>query len=52
VDAFNPRATTVAEFMGGTSNFRTDLYAYNGTLLSHAESIALFKELGVKRRRS
>jgi glycerophosphoryl diester phosphodiesterase len=48
MDAFNPRATTVAEFMGGTPNFRTDLYAYNGTLLSHAESIALFKELGVK----
>jgi glycerophosphoryl diester phosphodiesterase len=48
MDAFNPRATTVAEFMGGTPNFRTDLYAYNGTLLSHAESIELFKELGVK----
>ena len=48
MDAFNPRATTVAEFMGGTPNFRTDLYSYNGTLLSHAESIELFKELGVK----
>jgi glycerophosphoryl diester phosphodiesterase len=48
MDAFNPRATTVAEFMGGTPNFRTDLYAYNGTLLTHAESIQLFKELGVK----
>ena len=48
MDAFNPSATTVAEFMGGTPNFRTDLYAYNGTLLSHAESIELFKELGVK----
>ena len=48
MDAFNPRATTVAEFMGGTPNFRTDLYAYNGTLLTHAESIELFKELGVK----
>ena len=48
MDAFNPRATTVAEFMGGTPNFRTDLYAYDGTLLTHAESIELFKELGVK----
>ena len=48
MDALNPRATTVAEFMGGTPNFRTDLYAYNGTLLTHAESIALFKDLGVK----
>jgi glycerophosphoryl diester phosphodiesterase len=48
MDAFNPRATTVTEFMGGTPNFRTDLYAYNGTLLTHAESIELFKDLGVK----
>ena len=48
MDAFNPRATTIAEFMGGTPDFRTDLYAYNGTLLTHAESIELFKELGVK----
>lgn len=48
MDAFNPRGTTVTEFMDGTPNFRTDLYAYNGTLLSHAESIVLFKELGVK----
>lgn len=48
MDAFNPRATTVAEFMGGTPNFRTDLYAYDDTLLTHAESIELFKDLGVK----
>ena len=48
MDAFNPRATTITEFMGGTLNFRTDLYAYNGTLLTHAESIEVFKELGVK----
>jgi glycerophosphoryl diester phosphodiesterase len=48
MDAFDPRATTVAEFMGGTPSFRTDLYASKGTLLTHAESIALFKDLGVK----
>lgn len=48
MDAFNPRATTVAEFMGGTANFRTDLYASKGTLLTHAESIQLFKKLNVK----
>jgi glycerophosphoryl diester phosphodiesterase len=50
MDAFNPRATTVAEFMGGTANFRTDLYAgpTSGRLLTHRESIALFKRLGVK----
>jgi glycerophosphoryl diester phosphodiesterase len=48
MDAFNPRATTGAEFLGGTANFRTDLYASRGTLLTHAESIQLFKKLGVK----
>ena len=48
MDAFNPRATTVAEFMGGTPSFRTDLYASRGTLLTHAESIQLFKKFDVK----
>ena len=48
MDAFNPRATTVEEFMGGTPSFRTDLYASRGTLLTHAESIQLFKKLNVK----
>ncbi len=50
MDAFNPRARTVAEFLGGTANWRTDLYSgpSSGTLLSHKESIALFKQLGVK----
>lgn len=48
MDAFNPGATTVAEFLDGTPNFRTDLYASKGTLMTHAESIELFKKLGVK----
>lgn len=48
MDAFNPRATTVSEFLDGTANFRTDLYASRGTLMTHAESIQLFKKLGVK----
>ena len=48
MDAFNPRAETVAEFLGGTANFRTDLYASKGTLLTHGESIELFKRLDVK----
>ena len=48
MDAFNPRATTVAEFMGGTPSFRTDLFASRGTLLTHAESIQLSKTLDVK----
>ena len=48
MDAFNPRATTVAEYLGGTPAFRTDLYSANGTLMTHKESIALFQKLGVK----
>lgn len=50
MDAFNPRATTEREFMGGTATFRTDLYAgpTSGQLLTHRESIALFKSLDVK----
>ena len=50
MDAFNPRAKTVAEYMTGTATFRTDLYSgpTSGTLLTHAESIELFKKFGVK----
>lgn len=48
MDAFNPKATTVDEYLKGTANWRTDLYASRGTLLTHAESIELFKKLGVK----
>lgn len=50
MDAFNPNARTVAEFMSGTANFRSDLYAgpSSGQLMTHKESIALFKRLGVK----
>jgi glycerophosphoryl diester phosphodiesterase len=50
MDAFNPRARTPQEFLGGTANYRTDLYAgpTSGHLLTHKESIALFKKLGVQ----
>ena len=48
MDAFDPAATTVEEFLGGTPTFRTDLYATCGTLLTHAESIELFDDLGAK----
>ena len=48
MDAANPNATTVADYMNATPNFRTDLYTGNGTLMTHQESIALFKKLGVK----
>lgn len=48
MDASNPAATTPQAYLGGTANWRTDLYASKGTLLSHKESIELFKQLGVK----
>ncbi len=50
MDAFNPKATTVAEYLGGTANWRTDLYSgpTSGTLMTHKEAIALFQKLGVK----
>ena len=46
MDGRNPDATTVTEYMAGTPEFRTDLYATCGTLLSHEESIALIGEGG------
>jgi glycerophosphoryl diester phosphodiesterase len=48
MDAANPRATTVEDYLNATPSWRTDLYASHGTLLSHRESIDLFKSLGVK----
>ena len=50
MDASNPAAKTVTQYMGGTANWRTDLYSgpTSGTLLTHKESIDLFKKLGVK----
>jgi len=47
MDAGDKAATTVEEYMDATAGWRTDLYV-PGTLMTHAESIALLKELGVK----
>lgn len=46
MDGANKAAATVSEYLGGTPGFRTDSYTDAGTLLTHAESIALFKDLG------
>jgi glycerophosphoryl diester phosphodiesterase len=48
MDAADRNAKTVEAYMDGTAGWRTDLYATTGTLMTHAESIALFKDLGVK----
>jgi glycerophosphoryl diester phosphodiesterase len=48
MDASNPNATTAEGFLGGTADFRTNLYNSRGTLLTLREHIALAKRLGVK----
>ena len=49
MDAADRSATTVEAYLGGTADWRTDLYAAEpATIMTHAESIALFKSLGAK----
>ncbi len=48
MDSANPKATTAEEYMNATPGWRTDLYTAKGTLMTHAESIKLFKSLGMK----
>ena len=50
MDGSNPRAKTVDEYVAGTPPWRTDLSSgpTSGTLMTHAESIELFKKFGVK----
>ena len=48
MDAGNPEAKTLKEYLASTADWRTDLYTSRGTLLSHKESISLFKKLGTK----
>ena len=49
MDAADKTAATAEDYMAGTADWRTDLYAASaGTLMTHAESIELFKELGAK----
>lgn len=48
MDSADNTATNVADYMNATANWRTDLYTSRGTLMTHKESIELFKSLGVK----
>jgi len=48
MDASNANATQIADYINATANWRTDLYSAKGTLMTHKESIQLFKKLGVK----
>ncbi|MDX2366886.1 MAG: glycerophosphodiester phosphodiesterase family protein [Colwellia sp.] len=48
MDGANTQATTVEEYMAGTPGWRTDLYSGPGTLMTHADSIDMFKKAGIK----
>ena len=48
MDGANTAATTAEEYMNFTPQKRAGFYSSKGTLMTHAESITLFKKLGVK----
>ena len=48
MEGVNTDAITLKEYLAGTPEWRTELYATRGTLMSHADSIALFQQLGVQ----
>ena len=46
-DAFNPAAITIKEYLSGADNKDAIMKTEQGTLLTHAQSIELFKSLNV-----
>lgn len=48
MDSADKTATTVEAYMKGNPGWRTDLYSDGAHLMTHAESIQLFKSLGAK----
>jgi len=46
MDAADSAATSPEAYLGGTAPWRTDLYTAGATLMTHADSIALFDSLG------
>ncbi|TDR56719.1 glycerophosphoryl diester phosphodiesterase [Halomonas ventosae] len=48
MEGVNTEASSIEAYLAGTPGWRTDLYDSRGTLMTHAESIELFKGLGVK----
>jgi glycerophosphoryl diester phosphodiesterase len=48
MDASNPAATTPEGFLGGTANWRTDLYTGRAHVVTFRESIAINQQSGVK----
>ncbi|UWR34683.1 glycerophosphodiester phosphodiesterase [Sulfitobacter sp. W027] len=48
MDSADNTATTAEDYQGGVASFRTELYSDKADLMTHAESIELFKSLGAK----
>ncbi|WP_037267523.1 glycerophosphodiester phosphodiesterase family protein, partial [Roseivivax halodurans] len=48
MDSFDATAETAEAYLGGVAPFRTTLYADGAELMTHAESIELFRSLGGK----
>ncbi|WP_072506409.1 glycerophosphodiester phosphodiesterase family protein [Phaeobacter porticola] len=48
MDSRNPKATTAEEYQRGLAPWRSTLYQGEATLLSHADSVALFGDLGAR----
>lgn len=48
MDAADTSATTIEAYMDATPGHRTDRYSDRATVMTHAQSIALFKAYGVK----
>ncbi|MCF8466281.1 MAG: hypothetical protein K9G33_02670 [Sneathiella sp.] len=48
MDGANLKAKSAEEYQKGTPDWRTELYATKGTLMTHAESIKLINSLGLK----
>ena len=48
MDSADTTATTAEDYQGGVANWRTELYSDKADLMTHAESIDLFKSLGAK----
>ncbi|TWU77459.1 hypothetical protein ED733_006878 [Metarhizium rileyi] len=47
MDASNATATSSGDYLGGTTNWRTDLYATCGKVMDHEEHIAMVEGLGL-----
>lgn len=48
MDSADKTAMTVEDYQGGIAGWRTDLFTDGATIMTHAESIELFRSLGAK----